>query len=196
MPKEKYHLEILLHLENGRTARFSQSDPALATELMTSIDPSSIFKKRTLLLCGEESFSVFPTDQIVRVETNHIPPEWIDDSTEIRADQIADYDYRWLCDTLSAVHETVSKADWLSTLIVAAEVELSNAERFYLRIEAPCSKDQDSALQELVSRVLESGGLLTRMRTGGYSVINPARFVRFTLCPALARCASPSVRSA
>ena len=180
-------LEIVIHLLNGRAARFGQSDTTRAAELLGCIDPATVFQDRTLLLCGQDSLSVFPTDQIVRVEINRLLPKWTERPDSIRADQIADYDYRWLCDTLSAVQETIARTDCLANLIVAAEVELANAERFYLRLEAKGGDDVCSAQESLVAQLFESGGLLVRMRTGGYTIVNPAAVARFTICPALSR---------
>jgi hypothetical protein len=105
------------------------------------------------------------------------------DSDPIQADQIADYDFQWLKETLSAVQRTLRRTNRSENLILAADLELTNGERVFLRVEVKDGAMADQPQLALLNRIGSSTGFPIRLRGGGYAIVNPSNLMRLTIYP-------------
>lgn len=176
-------VEVTLHLTDGRVIVFKQPEGASSRPLFEGAQLAGLFKRELFVLRGEQSVSLFPTDKVVRLDVSRLLPEWVDDAEEIRADQIADYDFQWLRETLAAVNKQFPDRPRLEDVIVAADLELSNSDHIYLRVEFRVDDAGRPPQELLIDQILNCGGLPIRLREGGFGVINPKALVRLTLCP-------------
>ena len=70
-------LEIRVHLEDGRTARFAQNDAALIGTLFAHIQPSKLFTQPHIALRDDKALTLFPCATIVSIDLiAQNVPEW------------------------------------------------------------------------------------------------------------------------
>jgi hypothetical protein len=175
--------DMTLHLNDGRLVVFSRKDERESEELLNAIAPSEVFSRKALILRNEESLSLFPTDKIARLEFSQMISQWTDPDEVMQADQIADYDFQWLRETLSAVKRQFPENRRLDDSILAADLELANSEHLFLRVEFSAPTGNGNPKELLIDRILNTGGLIVRLREGGFTTINPKSVVRLTLYP-------------
>ena len=176
-------LEIALHLNDGRVVLFNQPDGGHADNILGGISAGQVFGRRVLLLRGEDSVSLFPSDKIARLDISQMVPSFSCSDDVVQADQIADYDFQWLRETLTAVQRQFPMSRRIDNFILAADLELANSEHLYLRVEFRGEGVVKRPQELFIDRLLNSGDLLVRLREGGYSIINPKSVVRLTIYP-------------
>jgi hypothetical protein len=177
-------MEITLHLSDGRLVPFSQPEDGQAGDLFEGVPLSDVFKRKILILRADQSVSLFQTDKIVRIDVSRLDPGSCFWDDQVQADQIADYDFQWLQETLTAVKNQFPEKRRIDDVIVAADVELVNSEHLFLRVEFHTSDPTNTPQDLFLDQILNAGGLMVRLREGGFSIINPKSLVRLTFCPA------------
>jgi hypothetical protein len=83
-PRQAY-LDLRVHLTNGESAHFVQTDTAAATRLVEQARPERAFARPHLTVADAQCLTTFPTDGIERLDILTSPvPDWQSETATVR----------------------------------------------------------------------------------------------------------------
>jgi hypothetical protein len=176
------YLEIHVHSVDGHVAAFAQSEAEIVHKLIEEMQPGRIFKQPYLAAAGHRSLTVFPSATVVRVDlVMRGFPDWpfhlhIHDMMELTEEEFRV--------TVSDAADARPRSSGRRS--VSAEIDLTNRERIYLKMEVAGREDPLTAVDfgVLIQQFLSASSLHARRLGGGAIVINPAHILRVQFHPA------------
>lgn len=171
------YLEIHVHLEDGRTVRFSQNDPATADALLRHIPPSRLFAQPQLVLRDEQALTLLPSATIVRIDLiADQMPDWpfyhgVQCVQEISRDE-------FLARCHSVPHSPVGTVETDYT-----EIETVSGQLIYLQLEVRREPSLAIDRHILLQQILALGGLHWKRREKGASILHTTKIARLSMYP-------------
>ena len=179
---------VRIHLADGSTESFTQTDEATARRIWQSIDPVRLFGQQRLVIAGTHSKSVFVGSEIARIDfvQQFCPcwrfPEGYSDVVELseaefrklaHLDEPALMPKREQCTPVGDLLVSFSKLQFKSRAPIFLMTEFS--------VKLPA--ENQSFMRFLLSRT----GFHMRIRGGGVGVVNLAQLAGYTAYPGVAQ---------
>ena len=178
-------LEIHVHLEDGRVAKFVQSDPVLARKTLTLIHPGKLFSQRLITIHGDHSLTAYPCASIVRIDfVTDMALDWPFHHGAIAIDQILPTEFEERClAAITARRKSSGPPTPGEPITLYAQQELVNGERLFLEVHTTLQVRTSVDQNVFINNLFSSGGLHARRREGGMIIVNPAKLVSMALHP-------------
>jgi hypothetical protein len=172
-------LEIRVHLEDGRTARFAQNDAALVGTLFAHIQPSKLFLQPHIALRDDKALTLFPCATIVSIDLiAQKVPEWPFYRGIRNVQEITREEFQTRCDprTRPLAYAGDKETNY-------AEIETVSGQVIYLQLEARREPVLAIDGHMLLQQLLSLGGLHWYRQGGGVSLLNTAKIARLAMYP-------------
>ena len=188
------YLHLTLHLVNGGRQQFVQTETETANHLLDHFRPERLFAQKQVLLQGDDSVTILPTENIERIDLRSEPlPVWTHTEFISSIEEITEEDFlRILRREQAAPRKVLGRAVPAPPSEIGAMAELRSGKIVYLSVRRkppiaaggpitpPTPDDLRLLLQHMFTRpVLFGAG------ADGQSLflLNPANVLRYTLTP-------------
>lgn len=178
-------LEIQVHLEDGRVAKFQQTDPTVIKHTLDSFQPTRVFAQKVLMFGDDQSLSAFQVNTVARIDlvAPYVPDyPFYNGVLDIQMITPDEFKERYTPKTFVALQQHAQENPG-EPITVFSEFELVNGQRLFqqvcVRVEERLPLEQGM----FVSQLFHAHGLHGRCREGGVVVVNPTNILRFTLYP-------------
>ena len=178
-------LEIHVHLEDGRIARFSQTTPDAVHKVIEPLQPSKLYSQHHFTICAPDSLIVFPSARVVQLDfVGPDVPKWPHYRGIQRIQQLTSQEFQAQYDPVKSAN-----AAYGLTHTTYSGMELTNGNQYYLEVTMGDSLDaappSPQEFNTFLQQLLTSTGLHFQRSGGGVSIINPAHIVRMSFYPGL-----------
>ena len=178
-------LEIQVHLEDGRVAKFQQTDPVMIKYTLDNFQPTRVFSQKVLMFGDSDSLSAFQVNFVARIDliAPYVPDyPFYNGVLDIQMISPEQFKERYTPQTFADLREK-AQATPGEPITVFSEFELVNGQRLFQQV---CVRVEERLPLEqgiFVSQLFNAHGLHGRCPGGGVVVVNPSNIVRFTLYP-------------
>jgi len=174
-------LEIHVHLINGTTRQFTQSDPSVVERLLEQFSPR-LFSQPILVFHDQERAVSFPGAALTGISLimDRVPPrlrqpqvQGPDATVTFREISLEDYQAK-LREPLRIVEG--------QPITLVTEIELTSRQRFWLETHSARAVS-GIAERQILHHLFAAPGLLCDRLGGGVTLWNRAQFVSYSLYP-------------
>jgi hypothetical protein len=184
---------VRIHLADGSTESFIQSDEAIAKRIWDSIDPVRLFAQQRLVIAGTHSKSVFVGSEIVRIDfvQQFCPcwqfPEGYSDVVELSETDFRRHAHIDQPELMSRREQTTAVGDLLVSFL---KLQFKSGQPIFLMSEFSVKLPAEN--QSFMRFLLSKTGFHMRLGGGGVGVVNLAQLVGYTVYPGVAQVPSDS----
>jgi hypothetical protein len=184
---------VRVHLADGSTESFVQSDEAIAKRIWESIDPVRVFGQQRLVIAGTHSKSVFVGSEIVRIDfVQHFCPCWQFPEGYSDVVELSEADFRKHAhldqpELMPKREQTTAVGDLLVSFL---RLQFKSGHPIFLMAEFSVKLPAEN--QSFMRFLLSKTGFHMRLRGGGIGVVNLAHLAGYTVYPGVAQVPSDS----
>ena len=178
---------IQVHLTDGSTQSFAQSDEVEARKLWQKIEPSRLFASSRLILAGDHSKSVFVTAHILRVDFLQESlqcwefPQGYSDIVELSQEEFGKHAHLDEPEKMVKRKQHTPVGDMLVSFL---QLHMAGAKSLFIMVEFPVKLPAEN--QSFMRFLLSRGAFHMRLRGGGVAVVNLANLIGYTVYPGVA----------
>jgi hypothetical protein len=179
---------VRVHLADGSTESFIQTEEATARKIWESIDPVRLFAQPRLVIAGTYSKSVFVGSEIVRIDfvQQFCPcwqfPEGFSDLVELSEEEFRKHAHLDEPELMPKREQRTAVGDLLVSFL-----KLQFKSRAPIFVMAELSVKLPAENQSFMRFLLSKTGFHMRLQGGGVGVVNLAQLVGFTAYPGVAQ---------
>jgi len=184
---------VRIHLADGSTESFVQSDEAIAKKIWESIDPVRVFGQQRLVIAGTHSKSVFVGSEIVRIDfVQHFCPCWQFPEGYSEVVELSEADFRKHAhleqpELMPKREQATAVGDLLVSFL---KLQFKSGQPIFLMVEFSVKLPAEN--QSFMRFLLSKTGFHMRLRGGGIGVVNLAHLAGYTVYPGVAQVPSDS----
>jgi len=179
---------VRIHLADGSTESFVQSDEAIAKKVWESIDPVRVFGQQRLVIAGTHSKSVFVGSEIVRIDfIQHFCPCWQFPEGYSEVVELSEADFRKHAhldqpELMPKREQATAVGDLLVSFL---KLQFKSGQPIFLMVEFSVKLPAEN--QSFMRFLLSKTGFHMRLRGGGIGVVNLAHLAGYTVYPGVAQ---------
>ena len=184
---------VRIHLADGSTESFIQTDEATAMKIWQSIDPVRLFAQPRLVIAGIYSKSVFVGSEISRIDfvQQFCPcwqfPEGYSDIVELSEEEFRKHAHLDEPELMPKREQCIPVGDLLVSFL-----KLQFKSRAPIFVMAELSVKLPAENQSFMRFLLSKTGFHMRLQGGGVGVVNLAQLAGYTVYPGVAQVPSDS----
>lgn len=185
LPAGQNLMEIVVHLVDGSSVRFGQSDARALEKIFHNFQPARLYSNALLTIGDHQSLTAFPSHRVVRVD--------------LIARGTPDYDLPLGIGLVQEVNEgeytqCISQQRAGVTQPRFGEIQLNDGSVVYIKVVPDTQEAVELALertpltamdqpQAFLNRIFNGHGLVAQRLGGGLTILNPAQFARLKVYP-------------
>jgi hypothetical protein len=185
LPAGQNLMEIVVHLVDGSSMRFGQSDAHALGKIFHNFQPSRLFANPMLTIGDHHSLTAFPSHRVVRVDLIARGTPDYDLPLGIgQVQEITDSEYD---DAITQQRAGVTQPRF-------GEIQLNDGSVVYIKLVPDAQEAVELAMERtpltamdqphaFLNRIFNGHGLVAQRLGGGLTILNPAQFARLKVYP-------------